>query len=190
MAASSHVNSAAWAPRRMDARALYDGRHALARRARGLCAPVRERAHLSGPAPGKLVPSLRDRHQRPRGGPRGDPRQVYYVRYPIQGNPGEFITVATTRPETILEITAVAVHPQDRRYKKTGGETALPRRDRPIPIIADCGSGPQFGTGAVKVTPGHDRPTMKSASATTLPIVNIMNRERDHQCRGRALRRA
>ncbi|HEX9705541.1 MAG TPA: valine--tRNA ligase [Gemmatimonadales bacterium] len=83
--------------------------------------------------------------------------QLYYVRYPVEGGPKPFLTVATTRPETMLGDTAVAVHPDDRRHAGFVGKTArLPITNIPVPIIADPVVDPTFGTGLVKVTPAHD----------------------------------
>ncbi len=102
--------------------------------------------------------------------------KLYYVRYPIQDAEGEYITVATTRPETILGDTAVAVHPDDARYEALIGHTAiLPALRRPIPIIADETVDPEFGTGAVKVTPGHDPTDYDIGQRHKLPTINIMN---------------
>ncbi len=81
---------------------------------------------------------------------------LWHIRYPLKGS-GEFITVATTRPETMLGDTAVAVHPEDPRYRELIGRTViLPAVEREIPVIADEFVDPAFGTGAVKVTPAHD----------------------------------
>src|SRR5690242_10617387 len=81
--------------------------------------------------------------------------KLYYLKYPIAG--GLYVTVATTRPETMLGDTAVAVNPDDERYKGLIGETiALPLTDREIPIIGDEYVESEFGTGAVKITPAHD----------------------------------
>ena len=81
--------------------------------------------------------------------------QLYYFQYPVAG--GGFLPVATTRPETILGDTAVAVHPDDPRYAEFVGRMALvPMLNREIPIIADEYVDMAFGTGALKVTPGHD----------------------------------
>ena len=78
------------------------------------------------------------------------------MKYPIEGS-DEFITVATTRPETMLGDTAVAVNPKDDRYKHlVGRNVILPIANRSIPIIADDFVDASFGTGAVKVTPAHD----------------------------------
>jgi valyl-tRNA synthetase len=82
---------------------------------------------------------------------------LWCFKYPVLGQPDTFITVATTRPETMLGDMAVAVHPNDSRYTEfLGKEVLLPLVDRPIPIIADEHSDPDKGTGAVKVTPAHD----------------------------------
>jgi len=102
--------------------------------------------------------------------------KLYYVRYPLEGASDEFITVATTRPETILGDSAVAVHPADPRYQKLVGRTAvLPALHRSIPIIADESVDPKFGTGAVKVTPGHDPTDYDVGKRHELPIINILN---------------
>ena len=80
---------------------------------------------------------------------------MYYFQYPVEG--GDSIPVATTRPETILGDTAVAVHPDDERHKHLVGKKAkVPMLDREIPIIADEYVDREVGTGALKVTPGHD----------------------------------
>jgi valyl-tRNA synthetase len=82
---------------------------------------------------------------------------LYYVAYPIAGTDGETITVATVRPETMLADTAIAVNPGDERYAQLVGKTAiLPLVGRELPIIADDYVKPEFGTGALKITPGHD----------------------------------
>ena len=83
--------------------------------------------------------------------------KLYYIRYPVEDGPQPFITVATTRPETMLGDTAVAVNPDDERYAAFVGKVArLPIVDIPIPILADHAVMRDFGTGAVKVTPAHD----------------------------------
>ena len=82
---------------------------------------------------------------------------LWHLKYPIENEPGRFIIVATTRPETMLGDTAVAVHPDDERYKALiGKHVRLPLTDRLIPIIADEHSDPEKGSGAVKITPAHD----------------------------------
>jgi valyl-tRNA synthetase len=82
---------------------------------------------------------------------------LWHIRYPIDGEAGRVIVIATTRPETMLADVAVAVHPADERYRDLVGKYArLPLADRRIPIIADEYSDPEKGTGAVKITPAHD----------------------------------
>ena len=86
-----------------------------------------------------------------------EPGFLYYFKYVMADNPDEFIPVATTRPETILGDTAVAVHPEDERFKKFIGKKALvPMLNRQIPVIADEYVDREFGTGALKITPAHD----------------------------------
>ena len=101
---------------------------------------------------------------------------LYYVRYHLADGNKDFITVATTRPETILGDTAVAVNPKDKRFKAMVGKKAiLPAVNREIPIIADEAVDPDFGTGAVKITPGHDPVDFEVAQRQELPLVNILN---------------
>jgi len=100
---------------------------------------------------------------------------LYYVRYPLAGGKG-FITVATTRPETFLGDTAVAVNPADRRYERLIGKSvALPIIGKEIPIIADDTVDTSFGTGALKITPAHDPTDFEVAQRGDLPLVDIMN---------------
>jgi valyl-tRNA synthetase len=100
---------------------------------------------------------------------------LYYVRYPLEGDK-DFITVATTRPETILGDTAVAVNPKDKRFKAMlGKKVILPVVKRVIPIIADEAVDPEFGTGAVKITPAHDPVDFEIAQRQGLPLINILN---------------
>jgi len=103
---------------------------------------------------------------------------LWYIRYPIKNQPGRFITVATTRPETMLGDTAVAVHPDDARYKDlVGKHVILPLSNRPIPIIADEHSDPEKGTGAVKITPAHDFNDFEVGKRHNLPLINILNKD-------------
>ncbi|MFO1074940.1 MAG: valine--tRNA ligase [Geminicoccaceae bacterium] len=82
---------------------------------------------------------------------------LWHLRYPIEGSTDEFITVATTRPETMLGDTGVAVHPEDERFRHLHGRrVVLPLVGRSIPVVADAYSDPEKGTGAVKITPAHD----------------------------------
>ena len=102
--------------------------------------------------------------------------KLWYFRYPIVGLKQKFITVATTRPETMLGDTAVAVHPTDERYKKLVGKSCLlPIADREIPIIADEYSDPEKGSGAVKITPAHDFNDFEVGQRNNLDIVNIFD---------------
>ena len=101
---------------------------------------------------------------------------LYYVRYPLADSDNEFITVATTRPETILGDTAVAVNPSDERFKAViGKKVILPVLKRVIPIVADEAVDVAFGTGAVKITPAHDPVDFEIAQRQGLPLVNILN---------------
>ncbi len=101
---------------------------------------------------------------------------LYYVRYPLAESDKDFITVATTRPETILGDTAVAVNPKDERFKTILGKKAvLPAVNRIIPIVADEAVDITFGTGAVKITPAHDPMDFEVAQRQGLPLINILN---------------
>jgi valyl-tRNA synthetase len=109
---------------------------------------------------------------------------LWHLRYPIEGktfNPEDrstYIVVATTRPETMLGDTAVAVHPDDERYKKLVGKNViLPLVGRTIPIIADEYSDPEKGSGAVKITPAHDFNDFEVGKRHNLPQVSVLNRE-------------
>ncbi|MGB3714268.1 MAG: valine--tRNA ligase [Candidatus Promineifilaceae bacterium] len=105
-----------------------------------------------------------------------EPGQLYYFKYPVAG--GGHIPVATTRPETILGDTAVAVHPDDERYAEFIGRSAfVPMLDREIPVIADDYVDISFGTGALKVTPGHDPNDFEIGQRHGLQIVNVMNKD-------------
>ncbi|HXS07173.1 MAG TPA: valine--tRNA ligase [Rhizomicrobium sp.] len=103
---------------------------------------------------------------------------LWNIRYPIEDMPGQFITIATTRPETMLGDTAVAVHPEDQRYKALVGKKAvLPLTGRIIPIIADDHSDPEKGTGAVKITPAHDFNDFEIGKRHSLAMINILNKD-------------
>jgi len=103
---------------------------------------------------------------------------LWYIRYPIDDAPGQFITVATTRPETMLGDTAVAMHPNDERYRDLIGKRAiLPLANRLIPIIADEYTDPEKGTGAVKITPGHDFNDFEVGKRHNLPLINVLNKD-------------
>jgi len=101
--------------------------------------------------------------------------KLWEVRYPVIGT-SEFITVATTRPETILGDTAIAVNAKDERYKHLHGKKVLvPLMNREIPIITDELAQPEFGTGAVKVTPAHDPNDFEAGKRHDLPQINVMD---------------
>jgi valyl-tRNA synthetase len=102
--------------------------------------------------------------------------KLYHIRYPVKGGrQNEFVVVATTRPETLLGDTAVAVNPRDERYAKLKGKILLlPILNREIPVIEDDFVDPQFGTGAVKVTPAHDPNDFEMGRRHDLPAINVM----------------
>jgi valyl-tRNA synthetase len=103
------------------------------------------------------------------------PGRLWYVRYPFEGQDAKFITVATTRPETMLGDVAVAVHPDDARYRPAiGARLRLPLTDRIIPVVADGYSDPEKGTGAVKITPGHDFNDFEVGKRHGLQPINIL----------------
>jgi valyl-tRNA synthetase len=103
---------------------------------------------------------------------------LWHIRYPIDDMPGTFITIATTRPETMLGDTAVAVHPDDERYKSlVGRKVVLPLTGRLIPIIADEHSDPEKGTGAVKITPAHDFNDFEIGKRHGLEMISIFNKD-------------
>jgi valyl-tRNA synthetase len=100
---------------------------------------------------------------------------LYYIRYPLAEGQGA-VTVATTRPETLLGDTAVAVNPEDKRYTKYHGATLrLPALGRLIPVITDSYVSPEFGTGALKITPAHDFNDFEVARRHNLPAVKVIN---------------
>ncbi len=101
--------------------------------------------------------------------------KLWYLKYPLEDG-SDFIVVATTRPETMLGDTAVSVHPEDERYKKFIGKMLrLPLVGRLIPVIADKVVDPEFGTGAVKVTPAHDFNDFEIAKRHNLPLVKVID---------------
>src|ERR1700726_672579 len=105
---------------------------------------------------------------------------LWHIRYPVVdeagGEPGRFLTVATTRPETMLGDTGVAVHPDDARYRDLVGKSVrLPLVGRLIPIIADDYADPELGSGAVKITPAHDFNDFKVGQRHKLPMINVMD---------------
>jgi valyl-tRNA synthetase len=102
--------------------------------------------------------------------------RLWHIRYPVAGAEGRSITVATTRPETMLGDTAVAVHPEDARFADlVGKNVCLPLADRLIPIIADEHADPATGSGAVKITPAHDFADFEVGRRHGLPLINIFD---------------
>jgi valyl-tRNA synthetase len=100
---------------------------------------------------------------------------LYFVRYEIDEEPGRFLEVATTRPETIMADTAVAVHPNDKRYIGLIGKHAWrPLAREKLPIIADGAIDPEFGTGVLKVTPAHDKLDFEIGQRHKLPVVDVL----------------
>ncbi len=100
----------------------------------------------------------------------------WHINYPVVGEPGRFVEIATTRPETMLGDTAVAVNPDDDRYKDIVGKTLkLPLTDREIPVIADSYVDKEFGTGCVKITPAHDPNDFEVGKRHNLEEINILN---------------
>ena len=100
----------------------------------------------------------------------------WHIKYPVAGEPGRFIEIATTRPETLLGDTAVAVHPEDERYiDLIGKNVILPLVGREIPVVGDLHADKEKGTGAVKITPAHDPNDFEVSKRHNLPEINVMN---------------
>jgi valyl-tRNA synthetase len=105
-----------------------------------------------------------------------EPGKLYYFKYMLADSPNEYIPVATTRPETILGDTAVAVHPEDERYQKyVGRKVVVPILGREIPVITDAYVDREFGTGALKITPGHDPNDYQIGQKHGLEIISILD---------------
>ncbi|HEV3410149.1 MAG TPA: valine--tRNA ligase, partial [Chthoniobacterales bacterium] len=108
---------------------------------------------------------------------------LYYVRYEVVDEPGRFLEVATTRPETIMADTAVAVHPKDDRYRELLGKHVWrPLAREKLPIIGDEAIDPEFGTGALKVTPAHDKLDFEIGQRHNLPIVDVLHADGRINC--------
>ena len=100
----------------------------------------------------------------------------WHIKYPIAGMEGRFVEIATTRPETLLGDSAVAVHPDDERYKDIVGKNViLPIVNKEIPVVADYYVDKEFGTGVVKITPAHDPNDFEVGKRHNLPEINVMN---------------
>jgi valyl-tRNA synthetase len=102
--------------------------------------------------------------------------KLYYVRYEIVDEPGRFLEVATTRPETIMADTGVAVHPDDPRYQSLiGMQVWRPLAREKLPIIGDAAIDPKFGTGVLKVTPAHDKLDFEIGVRHSLPVIDVLH---------------
>ena len=100
----------------------------------------------------------------------------WHIKYPIAGEDNQFVEIATTRPETLLGDSAVAVHPDDERYQHLIGKNViLPLVNREIPVVADAYVDKEFGTGVVKITPAHDPNDFEVGKRHNLPEINVMN---------------
>src|SRR5256886_3166957 len=108
---------------------------------------------------------------------------LYYVRYEIVDQPGKFLEVATTRPETIMADTGVAVHPKDKRYVDlVGKEVWRPLPREKIPVVADDAIDPEFGTGILKVTAAHDKVDFDIAQRHKLPVIDVLTADGKIDC--------
>src|ERR1700674_2245482 len=106
-----------------------------------------------------------------------EPGTLWYLRYPLSDGTGALV-VATTRPETMLGDTAVAVHPDDERYRHLVGKTCiLPLVGRELPIVADEYVKPEFGTGCLKITPAHDPNDFEPARRHDLPAISVIGED-------------
>ncbi len=104
--------------------------------------------------------------------------KLWRIRYPVAGKPGAFVTVATTRPETMLGDTGVAVHPQDERWLALhGAELELPLTGRRIPLVLDDTVESGFGSGAVKITPGHDPADYERGARFRMPVISLYEKD-------------
>ncbi|HZR78865.1 MAG TPA: valine--tRNA ligase, partial [Chthoniobacterales bacterium] len=109
--------------------------------------------------------------------------ELYYVRYEIVDQPGNFLEVATTRPETIMADTGVAVHPKDKRYAHLiGKEVWRPMPREKIPVVADDAIDPEFGTGVLKVTPAHDKIDFDIGQRHKLPVIDVLTPDGKIDC--------
>ena len=109
----------------------------------------------------------------------------WHINYPVVGEEGRFVEIATTRPETLLGDTAVAVNPEDERYADIVGKTLLlPLVNREIPVVADSYVDKEFGTGCVKITPAHDPNDFEVGKRHNLEEINIMNDDATINCPG------
>ncbi len=107
-----------------------------------------------------------------------DKSNLWHIRYKVEGTDNEYVIVATTRPETMLGDTAVAVHPEDERYAKLVGKNViLPIINKPIPVVADTYVEKEFGTGAVKITPAHDPNDYELGLRHNLEVISVIKED-------------
>ena len=107
-----------------------------------------------------------------------DKSNLWHIRYKVEGTENEYVIVATTRPETMLGDTAVAVHPEDERYEKIAGKNViLPIMNKPIPVVKDTYVEKEFGTGAVKITPAHDPNDYELGLRHNLDVISVINED-------------
>src|SRR3954464_14834948 len=110
--------------------------------------------------------------------------KLYYVRYEIVDEPGRYLEVATTRPETIMADTGVAVHPDDPRYRELIGKFVWrPLARERIPVVSDAAIDPKFGTGVLKVTPAHDKLDFEIGVRHSLPVIDVLHPDGRINCR-------
>ena len=106
---------------------------------------------------------------------------LYFLKYPLKKNKNSYITIATTRPETMLGDTAVAIHPKDKKFKKFHGDTViLPILNKEIPLILDEHADPKKGSGAVKITPAHDFNDFEVGLRHKLKLISIFIKEQNN----------
>ena len=104
------------------------------------------------------------------------PGSLWHIKYPVVGHPGRFLTVATTRPETMLGDAAVAINASDERYLDLhGAKVMLPLMNRELPVVLDDMADPEFGTGVVKITPAHDANDFAAGKRHNLPSIRVIN---------------
>lgn len=109
--------------------------------------------------------------------------KLYYVRYEVVDEPGRFLEVATTRPETIMADTAVAVHPDDPRYQSLiGKQVWRPLAREKLPVVGDAAIDPKFGTGVLKVTPAHDKVDFEIGLRHSLPVIDVLHADGRINC--------